>query len=178
MCDESIKQKVLTAIHEHVGCMTCDILSRETGLATSDLFIALESLAGERKIYINIMPTLENASGHIPRSEYLYKRFNSLLDEYISHERHIGFYASRLCISPKYLSGIVKKVSGETANYWINKKLIDIVKTQLICTLKSIKEIAYGLNFSTISSFGKYFKSQTSVSPTLYRKLYCKRGCY
>lgn len=68
MCDESIKQKVLTAIHEHVGCMTCDILSRETGLATSDLFIALESLAGERKIYINIMPTLENASGHIPRS--------------------------------------------------------------------------------------------------------------
>lgn len=49
MCDESIKQKVLTAIHEHVGCMTCDILSRETGLATSDLFIALESLAGERK---------------------------------------------------------------------------------------------------------------------------------
>lgn len=170
--DENIKQKVLAVVNGHIGSMTCDSLQKESGLALHDLLLVLDSLMAERKISINIMPSLENGTGHFSRSEYLFIRFNRLLDEYISQERQIGFYASKLCISPKYLSGILKKVSGRTAVYWINKKLIDIVKAQLICTPKSIKEIALGLNFSTISSFGKYFKSQMSVSPTLYRRSY------
>ena len=33
----------------------------------------------------------------------------------------------------------------------------------------SIQEIAYRLNFSTQSFFGKYFKHQTGLSPTQYR---------
>jgi len=162
----------MTTIHEHIGFMDCDSLRKETGLASPDLFFALESLTIEQKISINIMAAPEGSRGHFSRSEYLYIKFIALLYRYISCERHIGFYASQLFITPKYLSGIVKKVSGETANYWINKKLLDIVKVQLLCTSKSIKEIAYGLNFSTISSFGKYFKSQTSLSPTLYRETY------
>lgn len=172
MCDETIKKAVMTAIHEHIGFMDCDSLRKETGLASPDLFFALESLATEQKISINIMAAPEGSRGHFSRSEYLYIKFIALLDRYISCERRIGFYASQLFITPKYLSGTVKKVSGETANYWINKKLLDVVKVLLLCTSKSIKEIAYGLNFSTISSFGKYFKSQTAVSPTLFRKTY------
>lgn len=172
MCDEAIKKAVMTTIHEHMGFMDCDSLRKETGLAFPDLFLALELLVTEQKISINIMAAPEGSGGHFSRSEYLYIKFIALLDRHISCERHIGFYASQLFITPKYLSGIVKKVSGETANYWINKKLLDIVKVQLLCTSKSIKEIAYGLNFSTISSFGKYFKSQTAVSPTLFRKTY------
>lgn len=172
MCNESIKQVVLSTIHGHIGSMSCDSLRNETGLASPDLFYALESLMTERKIHINIMPSLGSTTGNFSRNEYIFLQFNNLLDKYISQKRHLGFYASKLCISPKYLSCILKKISGETANYWINKKLLDIVKTQLICTPKSIKEIAYELNFSTVSSFGKYFKSQTSVSPTLFRKAY------
>lgn len=172
MCDETIKKAVMTTIYEHIGFVDCDSLRKETGLASPDLFVALETLATEQKISINIMAAPEGSEGHFSRSEYLYIKFIALLDRYISCERHIGFYASQLFITPKYHSGTVKKVSGETANYWINKKLLDIVKVQLLCTSKSTKEIAYGLNFSTISSFGKYFKSQTAVSPTLFRKTY------
>ena len=49
MCDETVKEAVMTTIHEHIGFMDCDSLRKETGLASPDLFFALESLATEQK---------------------------------------------------------------------------------------------------------------------------------
>ena len=100
MCDETVKEAVMTTIHEHIGFMDCDSLRKETGLASPDLFFALESLATEQKISINIMAVPESSRGHFSRSEYLYIKFIDLLNRYISCERHIGFYASQLFITP------------------------------------------------------------------------------
>lgn len=59
MCDETIKKAVITTIHEHIEFVDCESLQKETGLASPDLFFALESLATEQKISINIMAAPE-----------------------------------------------------------------------------------------------------------------------
>ena len=54
MCNETIKKTVMTTIHEHIGFMDCDSLRKETGLASPDLFFALESLTIEQKISLKV----------------------------------------------------------------------------------------------------------------------------
>ena len=99
-------------------------------------------------------------------------REGDLLQEAIDwcSERGVRFYADRLCLSPKYLTSLVKSVSGCTVQQLvfkaITKKAISLIST----TDKSIKEIADLLNFPNSSAFGTFFKKQVGVSPTVYRQ--------
>lgn len=93
-----------------------------------------------------------------------------LIDRHYISERSVSFYADRLCLSPKYLTSLVKSVSGCTVQQLvfkaITKKAISLIST----TDKSIKEIADLLNFPNSSAFGTFFKKQVGVSPTVYRQ--------
>ena len=73
-------------------------------------------------------------------------------------------------LTPKYLSSAVKEVSGKTAARWIDEAVIPEAKTLLKYSGMSIQEIAYHLNFSTQSFFGKYFKLHTGTSPSRYKR--------
>ena len=70
----------------------------------------------------------------------------------------------------KYLSSVVKEVSGKTAARWIDESVILEAKALLKYSGMSIQEIAYHLNFSTQSFFGKYFKQHTGTSPSRYKR--------
>ena len=94
----------------------------------------------------------------------------SLLQRYNKQERNVSFYAKQLNITPKYLSSVVKEVSGKTAARWIDESVILEAKTLLKYSGMSIQEIAYHLNFSTQSFFGKYFKQHTGTSPSRYKR--------
>lgn len=85
-------------------------------------------------------------------------------------ERNVSFYARQLNITPKYLSSVVKEVSGKTAAKWIDESVILEAKSLLKYSGMSIQEIAYHLNFSTQSFFGKYFKQHTGTSPSRYKR--------
>lgn len=52
----------------------------------------------------------------------LMNRFLALLErgDYCKN-REIGYYADILCVTPKYLSEVSKKVSGYPANFWITR---------------------------------------------------------
>ncbi len=104
------------------------------------------------------------------RGEQIFEGFTALLQQYNRQERNVGFYAQKLNISPKYLSYIVKEVSGKTAARWIDESVILEAKTLLKYSGMSIQEIAYHLNFSTQSFFGKYFKQHTGTSPSRYKR--------
>ena len=104
------------------------------------------------------------------RSEVLFDEFMSLLQRYNTSERNVGFYAERMNITPKYLSTVVKEVSGKTAARWIDESVILEAKTLLKYSGLSIQEIAARLNFSTQSFFGKYFKQHTGTSPSHYKR--------
>ena len=104
------------------------------------------------------------------RCEVLFNEFMSLLQRYNKRERNVSFYAKQLNITPKYLSSVVKEVSGKTAARWIDESVILEAKTLLKYSGMSIQEIAYHLNFSTQSFFGKYFKQHTGTSPSRYKR--------
>ena len=103
------------------------------------------------------------------RREALFIQFLDLLTEYHCKQRSVGFYASRLHITPKYMSALIKEVSGRSAAQWIDDYVILEAKSLLKYSDLSIQEIAYRLNFSTQSFFGKYFKQHTGISPGQYK---------
>lgn len=70
-----------------------------------------------------------------------------LLTKYHKRERSMGFYAEQLHITPKYLSSIIKEVSGRSAAEWIDRYVILEAKALLRYSGLSIQEIAYELNF-------------------------------
>lgn len=112
----------------------------------------------------------QNEKSISSRQDELFKQFMILLKENFKHEHTLSFYADRLCVSPKYLSTIVKTASGQSVSKWIDVYLIDEIKSLLRNSNLSIKEIACLLNFPNISFFGKFVKRQTGKSPVTLRK--------
>ena len=104
------------------------------------------------------------------RSDALFARFIRLLEEHFRTERRVSWYAEQLCITPKYLSEVVKQVSKRTPNEWIDNYVVLEMRVLLKNSTKNIKEIAEELSFPNQSFLGKYFKEHVGVSPSEYRK--------
>lgn len=109
-----------------------------------------------------------NSPGGRP-SNYV-SEFIRLLQIHYLQERSVSFYADKLFISPKYLSLLIKKATGRSASDWIDERVIMEARNMLRYSGKNIQQIAYMLNFPNQSSFGKYFKHITGMSPTEYQK--------
>lgn len=103
------------------------------------------------------------------RANYL-KDFMHLVSIHYRRERGVAFYASKLFISPKYLSLIIKESTGRSAAKWIDDYVILEAKNLLRFSGKNVQQVAYELNFSNQSSFGKYFKHLTGMSPTKFQR--------
>ena len=77
--------------------------------------------------------------------------------------------AETLNISPGYLSGLLKSLTGQSTQQHLHSKLIELAKEKLSTTNLSISEIAYELGFEHLPSFSKLFKSKTNLSPLKFR---------
>jgi len=82
----------------------------------------------------------------------------------------VQYIADKLNISPKYLSTLLKQLTGQTAQQMIHEKLIDKAKEKLSTTELSVSEIAYQLGFEHSQSFSKLFKLKTNQSPLKFRQ--------
>lgn len=105
------------------------------------------------------------------RDDVHFREFIQLLSEHYKSQRSVMFYASLMCISPKYLSALIKNISGKTVSKWIDEYVVLEAKNLLKYSNMSIQEVAYSLNFANQSFFGKYFKKHTGLSPNAYRTL-------
>lgn len=103
------------------------------------------------------------------RSYDIFDRFIHLAGENFREQRNVLWYSQQLCLSPKYLSEVVKSVSGKTAGQWISDFVLMEIKMLLRNTGLSVKEIANKMNFPNQSFLGKYFKNATGQSPSNYR---------
>lgn len=103
------------------------------------------------------------------KANLIYENFMRLLVEHHVKEHGVAFYADKMCLTPKYLSQLVKRVSGRSAPEWIDSILVLEAKNLLKYSRKSIKEISFDLNFSSESGFCTYFLGQTGMRPTEYR---------
>ena len=103
------------------------------------------------------------------RAEEYFRQFTELLGEHYKHERSVGFYARQLCITPKYLTTLIKRISGKSVSEWIDNYVILEAKTLLKYSNMSVQEIAYYLKFPNQSFFGSYFKRNAGMSPSQYK---------
>jgi AraC-type DNA-binding domain-containing proteins len=108
----------------------------------------------------------------ITHKEEIVVKFMELLEKYVRDEHNPSFYAKKIFISTQYLSVILKHITGNTANYWIAKRVIREAKTLLRTPGTTIQEITDILHFADQSSFGKFFKKHTGISPKKYRDAY------
>lgn len=106
---------------------------------------------------------------HPNRSTAYFWQFMKLLGEHYKQERSVSFYARRMCITPKYLTTLIKRISGKSVSEWIDEYVILEAKTLLKYANLSVQEIAYQLNFPNQSFFGSYFKRNTGLSPSQYK---------
>ena len=106
----------------------------------------------------------------VSQASRILQRFVALLQEGLyKKERSVEYYASRLFITPKYLSEACVAVSGHNASYWLERYTAQEVAHQLSDRSKSLVEIADELNFSSPSYLSRYVKRIFGCSPTDYR---------
>lgn len=111
----------------------------------------------------------DSASNSFDNNTHLLSQFKKLLSENFLEERQVAFYAEKMNLTPKYFSTLIKEVSGKTAGTWISEMLLLESKVRLQNKGQSIAEIAYDLDFSDPSHFGKFFKKHLGISPLEYR---------
>lgn len=108
------KRTVLDAIQKNEGNIDFYDLEETTGMEAIELFSIVEALAKENRILMRLNHLDEDTYIYKSTGDMLYERFMDLLFVYRGKRRSVAFYASRLCITPKYLCSIVKKASGKT----------------------------------------------------------------
>lgn len=116
-----------------------------------------------------------NAMRDNDRKNYYFIKFLDLLGRHCIQERSVGFYADKMFITPKYLSTVIKEISGRSASEWITEFVMVEAKMRLQTSDNNVSEIAYQLNFSNISFFGKFFKRHTGMSPSDFKRS-CSRS--
>ncbi|MBB4037026.1 AraC-like DNA-binding protein [Dysgonomonas hofstadii] len=109
-------------------------------------------------------------SGVTSHQEELVSGFFKLLLSHHRGEKTLQFYADKMCLTPKYLSTIVKERTGRTAFTWINEAMISSAKYLLKTTNNTILQISDELNFPNPSFFGRFFKKHTGMTPVQYRE--------
>lgn len=108
--------------------------------------------------------------GRTDRSKVVFDQFLNLVADHHTKERGMAFYADKMCLTPKYLSKLVKTASGKSAPDWIDSFVILEAKNMLRYSDIPIKEIVSRLNFPNPSTFHKFFKLKTGMTPLQYRK--------
>lgn len=104
------------------------------------------------------------------RTEELFLQFKRLVHQHCMEQRSIPFYADLLHITPHHLSAIIKKVSGQSVMYWINRATIQKAKLLLQTNGLMAYEIANRMNFPSASTFSKFFKRETGMTPRAYQE--------
>ena len=107
------------------------------------------------------------------------ERLENLLSDYFNSDvllknglPSVQYIAEALHISPSYLSGLLKVLTGRTTQQHIHQVLIQKAKEKLSTTDLSVSEIAFELGFEHPQSFSKLFKIKTNLSPLAFRQTF------
>ena len=107
-------------------------------------------------------------------------RFEALLDDYFTGNKphmeglpSVKYFADKICLSPNYFGDLIKKETGMSAQEYIQNKIIDLAKSMLLGSEKTISEISYDLGFQYSQHFNRVFKKNTGLTPTAYRNVEC-----
>lgn len=106
----------------------------------------------------------------IPNAIVMSKFINMLENGSYRKNREVKYYADTLCVTPKYLSEVSKKVTGFAANYWINRYTILDISRLLRDKSLTFVEISDIFGFSSPAYFSRYVQNYLGVNPSEYRE--------
>jgi AraC family transcriptional activator of pobA len=137
------------------------------------LMLRLEILSGLFKIFLLYIKRMATSIRQEDASSYkmrLFNKFYAKLEKEFKTMKQVAEYASELSVSPSYLTDVVKKVSGYSASYHIQQRMIQEAKRLAMYSDGSMKMVAYSLGFDDLSHFSKFFKNFAGISFTEYKK--------
>jgi AraC family transcriptional activator of pobA len=140
---------------------------------SQDLIIAqLELLFTYSERFYNRQFITRKRSSHeiLDRLEDLLTNYFNSIDLAKKGLPSVQYIADALNVSPNYLSGLLKVLTGQSTQQHIHDKLIEKAKEKLSTTSLSVSEIAYELGFEHSQSFSKLFKTKTNFSPLEFRQ--------
>ena len=155
-----LSDKLLKAIAQVLRNQTNPHLDRVLQHVLMAIFYSSEEIRNQ----------LEIESGAYTSADALSKEFMRLVKDNFRSERQLQFYADKLCITPRYLSRVVKECTGSSAADWIERYVVLEARALLKSTSMTIQQISDELNFPSQTFFGKYFKRRVGMSPKLYRR--------
>lgn len=139
-----------------------------------------------QNIIISQIETLLNYSERFYQRQFITRKISNhkildsleeLLNDYFENKDlitkglpSVQYIANQLNVSPNYLTGLLKTLTGQSTQQHIHEKLIEKAKEKLSTTQLSISEIAYELGFEHSQSFSKLFKNKTNISPLEFRQ--------
>ncbi len=162
--EEATINSIILAINEEYNA-TIDRFSKQI------IVSQVESLLNYAdRFYSRQFITREKANHHILEQleTLLHASFNSLhlAEKGLPTVRHV---AEHLNLSPKYLSNLLRALTGQNTQQHIHAKLIAKAKEKLSTTTLTVGEIAYELGFEHLPSFSKLFKAKTQLTPLEFR---------
>ncbi|MET3982088.1 AraC-like DNA-binding protein [Mucilaginibacter sp. UYP25] len=132
----------------------------------------LEALLGNADRFYHRQFITRNVSSH-----RIINKLENLLEDYFFSEKHLKlgipsviYVAEKLNVSPNYLSGLLKTLTGLNTQQHIHEKLVEAAKQKLSTTDLTVSEIAFSLGFEHLPSFSKMFKQKTGQSPVAFRQ--------
>jgi AraC-like DNA-binding protein len=108
-------------------------------------------------------------------------KLENLLEDYFNSEKPqenglptVQYVADELQLSSRYLSDLLRSISGQNTQQFIHEKLIEKAKEYIVKGTLSVSEIAYKLGFEHPQSFNKLFKKKTNITPIVFKELFIK----
>ncbi len=101
--------------------------------------------------------------------------FKTILEQYYLEQNRVSFYCEQLNVSADKLNNVIKQVNGLTPSEVISERLLLEAKRWLLHSQKSIKEVAFLLNFQDNAYFNRWFKKLENCSPGEFRTINQKK---
>lgn len=103
------------------------------------------------------------------REEQISSDFLIALQQNFIEHHDVAFYADKACLSNKYFSNVISSTTRATPQEWIYRMLTFESRRQLRSTALTINEISDKLNFSSVSSFVRFFRNRMGQTPLEFR---------
>lgn len=171
-----------TALLENYFHLLCQRMSAPQFILQRDVVrslfgtMLLEILSTMRRTKQGATDAAEQGTAVSLHKKQLVDRFMRLVEQDDGRHRRVDYFAEKLCITPKYLSIVMKEVMNRRPSIYIQMFTLKAIKHRLCFTDMTVQEIAHTLQFPNASFLGKYFKQHVGMPPMEFRSKYHNVG--